>query len=165
VVVGALPILAAQIVVFDLLICNFDRHRGNLAYRPTSRRLDLFDHSHALLGIQNDAGAHLRVVQDQFILNGIVGAGGRVNRHCLIDHLSSADQLLSAADYVLQRFSDCTLTDICDEAEAMGLITPGEHVALITCLRRRWTNLRQMLYDNHTEFRSIAVADWGLPIP
>ena len=37
-------------VVFDLFVLNTDRHAANLAFLPSQKRLDVFDHSHALLG-------------------------------------------------------------------------------------------------------------------
>jgi hypothetical protein len=63
----ALPELCAGVVVFDVLIANGDRHRKNLAFLPSKKRLEVFDHSHALLGIDKGAAIeHLSNVKDRF---------------------------------------------------------------------------------------------------
>lgn len=46
------PRIAAGVAVFDVLIANGDRHRGNLSRDPAfvPPRTSVFDHGHALLG-------------------------------------------------------------------------------------------------------------------
>lgn len=43
------PELACGIVLFDAWIVNDDRHKKNLAFDQTTKAVQLFDHSHALL--------------------------------------------------------------------------------------------------------------------
>jgi len=61
------PRVAAGIVLFDSLILNTDRHAGNLAYsRAGNLPVNIFDHSHALLGpAKGDGPERVQLMQDQ----------------------------------------------------------------------------------------------------
>src|SRR4051812_1009925 len=65
------PSIAAGIVAFDYWIGNADRHEHNLAYVRGDPKIPVavFDHSHALLGIQAGAAVQLlrRTVDDPLV--------------------------------------------------------------------------------------------------
>jgi hypothetical protein len=164
-IVAAAPEVAARLIVFDLLIANFDRHVGNLTFRRTSQRIEVFDHSHALLGIGASAVDHIRLIRDQFVLDGVTSAVSPThNRHCLIDHIGSPDLLRDAADYIRQHIRESTLREVCNDAADLNLITRVEADELFICLRHRWTHLRDLLYNNRGQFTATTPTAWGLPI-
>jgi hypothetical protein len=153
-VVKDLPQLAAGVFVFDLLIANTDRHPGNLSYLPSRKRLDVFDHSHALFGNQlGQIPAHLRSLQDDFAVDG----------HCLLGLLSQPGDILGRVDDAERRVGDIFLREICREVGAAGVgVTPIEATRLFNFLRHRRDNLRSLVDNHRYHFKSIPVDRWGL---
>lgn len=97
------PALSAQVVAFDALVTNADRHSGNLASHPTTSQLMVYDHSHALLGwgAVGSGAAWLEAVRNDLgILGRDPNGNGRGSRHCLVDHVSSAADLHTAASRI-----------------------------------------------------------------
>lgn len=155
------PEEAAGTVVFDLLIANHDRHRRNLACRSAGRkhsRLGLFDHDYALWG--NSAGGpreHLEYVGRNFMLQGTSMTGGRLNRHCLLDHVDDHQKLMAWCDRAAELVSDAVIARIC--GEAAELPGPGPDAddarALQQLLRLRRASLRDLVNQNIDEFPSV----------
>ncbi len=112
--------LAAGVVVFDVLIANGDRNRGNLCRDPafTVPRVAVFDHGHALLGTNDPKGLprleaardHLGCVAD--------GTGIAVNNSVLLDQPLEAPMLEEWVGRV-QALPDYVFEDICREVAAV----------------------------------------------
>lgn len=157
--VGAdLPEVAAGVVVFDILIANTDRHCGNLAYLPSKKRLEVFDHSHALAGISaGSASGHMAGIRDHFAISGIS------NRHCLLDHLGSASAVMRWVDEIVPTIRDSLIDRICSDAVTLGLgLSGNEADDLAALLKHRRDSLHQLVTNNRNEFTAIAAEEWGL---
>lgn len=160
-VVQRAPDLAAGVAVFDLLIGNFDRHAGNL--RLSGQRLDVFDHSHALFGVDGDPVANLQTLREQFALDGPTLWGVQWNRHCLIDHLTDVGSMQDWVSDVKDQLKDRFLRQVADEVAAIRVgINSAAADALVEFLSYRRDNLNEMLKNNQQEFPQIA--QWGLGI-
>jgi hypothetical protein len=165
-VVAAVPDLSAGVIVFDLLIANTDRHTGNLALLPSKKRLDVFDHSHALMGARQG-----RVQQRLGELRSATGLSGAAvddigsNRHCLIDHVTDAPALLGWAEELQSIVSDRFLNRICAEAASLGVgATPEEMMRVEEFLRERRGNAKRLLYEHRDEFTAIPADAWGMEL-
>ncbi|MGH2935987.1 MAG: HipA family kinase [Gaiellaceae bacterium] len=165
-VAAALPDLAAGIVVFDLFVANTDRHAGNLAFLPSQKRLDVFDHSHALMGVQQGrVQQRLDQLRSMTALSGEAVDGVPSNRHCLIDHVADAPALLGWAEELEQVVSDRFLGRTCQEVAALGIgATPEEMMRVEEFLRDRRPNVKRLLYDHRDEFAAIPADAWGLEL-
>ena len=80
-VVGALPGLCAGVVLFDIWIMNPDRHRRNLAHDRSTNRLEIFDHSRALMPLGGDQRHFATAHKDDLAITAPVGT------HCLAPRL------------------------------------------------------------------------------
>jgi hypothetical protein len=165
-VVAAVPDLAAGVVVFDLFIANTDRHAGNLAFLPSQKRLDVFDHSHALMGVRDGrVKDRFAEVENETALSGKEVDGISSNRHCLIDHVSDAPALLGWAEDVQWLVGDRFLHRICAEAGALEAgATLEEMMHVEEFLRERRENVKRLLYEHRDEFPAIGDQDWGMEL-
>ena len=143
------PSLAAGAVLFDLWICNADRHSANLAFDSAQGRMMLFDHSHALF-----ASADI----DSWLLaqTGTFNIGG----HCLAPHLTQASdfpmwsqRLASIPSYFIE--------GLVDDAVAVGLPTSKAQACKDFLLHRRGEVL-QLVKANGPAFPNIPAAQWAL---
>lgn len=157
------PELAAGVLVFDLLIANFDRHAGNLRFKDG--RLDIFDHSHSLFGVDGAAQDNLKVLRDAFVLDGPTLWGQKWNRNCLLDHLTNASHILNWADEVQYQLKERFLRQVCEEVVGLGIgLDKADGEALCLFLSYRRDKLKQLMKANQGEFTSISPSAWGLGI-
>jgi hypothetical protein len=154
------PGLATEVVVFDVLIANEDRHAGNLAFFSADRRLEVFDHSHALLGAGAGAGiGRLDRLRDALVVDGTGGG----NRHCLLDRLTDAMAVKRAIDITQREVRDLAVRRVCADAEKLGIgLAKGEGAMLADRIVSRRERLDVIIRGSLTQFRAIPVADWGL---
>jgi hypothetical protein len=166
VVVSTMPDLAAGVLVFDLFVANTDRHAGNLAFLPSTKRLDVFDHSHALMGVR--AGRVQLRLEEMRAKTGLAGLAVDEfpsNRHCLLDHVTSASTMIGWAEEIEALVSDRFLTRVCTEAAHLSAgATPEEMFHVERFLRERRDNIKRLLYTNRHEFTAVSADDWGLEI-
>jgi hypothetical protein len=165
-VVAAASDLAAGVVVFDVFIGNTDRHAGNLAFLPSQKRLDVFDHSHALMGVRQGRIQHrLEELRTMTGLSGAAIDGVSSNRHCLLDHVSDAPALLGWAEELQAVVSDRFLQRICAEVAALNVgATAEEAMHVEEFLGERRADLKRLLYTNRDEFKAIRHDDWGMEL-
>jgi hypothetical protein len=154
------PDVAAACIVFDALVANFDRHAGNLAHRRNDHRVEIFDHSHSLLGTQPAGGhLHLAAMRGRLVVDGKVGGV----RHCLIDHVREAQALLGYAEEIASTLSDGVVERVCADAAALGIgLDDTLATELMIWLRDRRDNMTDLLRANGSEFTAIAPGDWGI---
>jgi hypothetical protein len=151
---AGVPELAAEILIFDLWVANGDRHRGNLAYLPAERRLDVFDHSHALLGAApaNSVARYTDVVaRGDFVVDG----------HCLLAELRVANDLVNAVDRCLATARDAAIERVCEDSIALGLVSKADGPQLIGDLLQRQGALKDLLRIYQAKFTGIDPASWG----
>ncbi len=147
--IAELADICTGICLFDILVMNSDRHRGNLSVDLESnpKRLVCFDHSHALFGaIKGQAeGA-------------VTGSHSHLSRfgaddHCLIPELPTDKYFAKWLDRIeqLPRFQ---IEGFCRSADGLG-VTKVEVEAAINCLLHRKENMSRIVEDNRRRFRAI----------
>jgi hypothetical protein len=122
------PRVAAGIVVFDSLILNGDRHQENVAYSRAGLPVNVFDHSHALLGSSAGNGtARLTKQLDSPFIRG-----------CLVPHLRDGSLLYGWVERV-QALRDDYISDVIGQATQGGALPDATDRAtvLATLLHRR----------------------------
>lgn len=157
--VAQLPELSTGLLVFDCLIANCDRHRSNFAvdFSSSPPRMSIFDHSHALFGYNAGSGvARLTELRARLAMSG--GPVTRANRHCLLDYLNTSQHFQFWTRRV-EALPDFQIEEACRQAVGLG-ITSEEAEAAIDFLKFRRTNIRSIIMDHKSEFRSVSV--WGL---
>jgi hypothetical protein len=141
------------ILVFDIFICNSDRHARNLsADYNNPQRFNLFDHSHSLLGGHHHGvigQPRLTAADNALVIDG--GIGG--NSHVLRDRIQD-DRLFS--DYLARVTSipDYYIRATVKEAAQFGL-TPGEAQALEDFLKARRGTVSTLISQNKAAFPRI----------
>jgi hypothetical protein len=146
------PSLAAGIVLFDCWIVNTDRHNRNLAYDTSTKRVQLFDHGHALLrGV--DGLAALLGQREQ------LGLGAN---HCLRPVLKSFagmelwhERILSLPEYYIR--------DVVESAKDLGFSATDVQICTDFLLERR-SRLMDLVHAHSGEFPSL-VPDLLEPVP
>jgi hypothetical protein len=158
-VVRLVPVLATELVVFDVFIANQDRHEGNLAFFSADRRLEVFDHGHALLGPGAGGLARLDRLRGALVVDGAHGG----SQHCLLALLTDATAIKHAIELVQREVRDAAVRRICWEAEKLHLgLASGEGSALADRVILRRQALDAIIRTNQSEFRGVPAADWGL---
>ena len=156
--VAQLPSLSWGVLLFDVLMANPDRHRGNLSLDTSSNppRLSLFDHSHALFGaIPAQGSQRLLDLRDAL---GLAGTPTVDNTHCLLDALTSDDDLGLWSER-LRQLPDFYIEDACRSATGLG-ITDAEAQDAIDFIKHRRDNHQGIIETHRHEFRGIQ--QWSL---
>lgn len=153
-----IPHEASGVTVFDILVANQDRHSGNLRYAASRKQLYAFDHSHALLGVDPDAEAHMAAIKDDFVIH-----KQQPNKHCLLDALESPQDLMWWVDEIKTAVTRRFLERLCKEAHRLDLgVDKSTSEALFAFLSHRRDNLRKLVLDNSKEFSAISESDWPM---
>jgi hypothetical protein len=148
---------AAGILLFDILICNCDRHRHNLSLDSLANppRLTVFDHSHALFGHTNGAGrARLIDLRDKL---GIIDPGG--HRHCLLDTIATDSFFKEWIDRI-RGLPNYLIDSACDATVPLNMINGAEASEAKTFLNHRKGQIETIIKANKSEFTSIP--QWSL---
>ena len=151
--------LSAGLLLFDVLIGNSDRHRGNFAvdWSVAPPRMSVFDHSHALFGSQaNGAESRLRDLQDRLAISGAPPTNG--NRHCLLDVVAD-DGHFGQWFARIGSIPDFLIADLCRDAAELGA-TQAEAGLAADFLKRRRDNIKKIVADHRNEFK--AIRQWSL---
>jgi len=144
-IVAAHPSVAWGITLFDVWVCNLDRHNGNLSYNVATNTPQIFDHSHALFG--QGGRAHLEAQMDALAIGG----------HCLAGRLTT----LSMADEWLARICavpEFYVRSVCAEVDTLG-VAEGESAWVADFLLERRTKIKALVNANRGQFPS--VQDWS----
>lgn len=146
----------ADIIVFDIYICNSDRHAGNLTADYTApARFNVFDHSHAVLGGHNPmGGGRLVAAQNALVIDG--GIGG--NRHCLIDRVTD-DRWFDKTLRRIEGLEDYFINELVSDVAEYGL-SAQEVTELTAFLLARRASVRGLISANKAAFPGIA--QWSL---
>lgn len=154
-----LPDITTGLVLFDIWIGNPDRHAKNLNvdFSTTPPRLFVFDHGHALLGYAGGQGVlRLTTLEDRLASTG--GSKTGQHRHCLLDHLATADYFEKWIDRI-KAVPTFLIQDLCQQAMELG-IAPEEARAAERFLLVRQGEFKELIMRNKQEFSGIK--DWGM---
>jgi len=154
-----LPDLSTGLLLFDILVGNSDRHPGNLSMDVSTSppTMNVFDHSHALLG--NHAGAgetRLTSMAGRLAVTG--GPLTRGNRHFLLD-VVNVDTYFPSWIARITKIPDFIIEGVCADAAPFG-ITPTEATAAQKFLKQRRDNISDLITGNRAEFR--AITTWSM---
>ena len=147
--VDRFPDICAGIVVFDAWIMNEDRHCRNLACHTASGRLQVFDHSRALMPHRD---------QREFAANNGDNLAIGSN-HCLAAHL--VDEL-GFTEWIrrIQEIPTFYIRQVLKDAVTVGLRSHNVNFFFHLLLERR-NRLRQLLKDHRSSFPAL---QFGLDI-
>lgn len=150
IVAARVPALATEVVVFDILIANTDRHAGNLAFMSADRRLEVFDHSHALLGPGAAAGvAHYYAQANALAIGG----------HCLLPYIADPKHIGAAVDQIVADLTNPVIRRVVAEAAALK-VGFAEAGPLADALILRRDNLRTLINRESHQFTGMP-AGWS----
>ncbi len=176
-----LPDLTTGLILFDILIANPDRHRKNVSIdlNENPPRMSVFDHSHALFGIKNEAGIQrLADLKDKLAISagpdtehptptiqsapyiGVVVGTGQ-NRHCLLGKLKT-DEFFSKWCERISTVPPYLIEDVCRGTFELKLITAQEADAAKEFLIHRKSRIRSLVDANRIEFAGID--QWSIGI-
>lgn len=150
----ALPRLCTGITLFDILVANSDRHRGNLKVddRRKPTKIFLFDHDRTLLHIIEDKGGErLETLANRLGVGGGSATGG--NRHFLIDEIDSDEHFAYWLDRI-REMPETFIGDVCDSARRLGA-RKSEVDAVREFLLLRRFELPKIIKANRQEFTGI----------
>jgi len=151
--------LSAGLLLFDILIANCDRHRGNFAvdFFATPATMSVFDHSHALFGYTaGDGCGRLRELRDRLACSG--GTLTAANRHCMLDVIACDNDFAEWVERI-QAIPDFFIEELCRDAAEFGLTTEEVNEA-IGFLKHRRNTLPAIVQTNRAEFTGIRI--WSL---
>lgn len=153
------PRLCAGIVLFDILVANCDRHRGNLKVdKPAApETVHLIDHDRAMFGVIAGNGVQrLQDIQDRL---GVTDAPeSRDEWHCLVELLASSDDM----EHWLARIADIPdwlISEVCNDVHRIA-ITANERDEAIRFLQERRNNLGSLIHRHRDRFPR--VQNWPL---
>ena len=151
--------LCAGILVFDILVANCDRHRGNIKVDNPNKpkRVYIIDHDHALFYVLPDEGIkRLKELADRLGISG--GSVSGHHRHILLDEVTTAahfSKWIERANQIPNWF----INDVCDAVKQIGL-KKGEAKEVKKFLLERRSKIGNLILDNRKEFTKIK--DWPL---
>jgi hypothetical protein len=144
----------ADVVIFDIFICNSDRHSGNLSADYQGPRFNLFDHSHTLLGWGPAGIDRLNAAENSLTIQG----DGWGNRHCLMDHVTN-DQDFNKMLERIENLDEYFICEVVQDVAEYGLTT-DEVSRLTDFLLGRRKKVRQLILSNQAAFPGIQ--QWSL---
>ncbi len=153
------PRLCAGILVFDILIANCDRHRGNIKVdrAENPRRIHIIDHEHALFHVWPDEGIkRLRSFDGRLGITG--GSVTGESRHIFLDEIDSTDHF---AEWIA-RVGDIPnwfVEEICTAVVNIG-VHKKEIGEVKKFIFKRRDSMGELLKQNHSEFTRIS--EWPL---
>ena len=145
------PSIAAGIILFDVWIMNKDRHCGNLAYHRATERLQVFDHSRALMPHQNQ-----RTFAEAHRTRLAIG-----QRHCLAPHIVDA-HTFSLWFERIQAVPTYYLKAALEDAVEVGFRPDNVNFFLDLLVERR-ERIPQLIENNMHTFSALQVG-LGSPI-
>ena len=139
-VVAQHPRLSWLIIAFDALVMNEDRHPQNIAHDTPSNRVQIFDHSHALLGSGNDIDGRLSQAKGKLSIGG----------HCLAKEIATEDGKKLACDRIAS-LPDYLIEGLVDHACSLGIPTAKKPL-FVDYVKERRNNLEALLDQNKASF-------------
>jgi hypothetical protein len=129
-----------NIIAFDILVMNGDRHRRNISYDATTKKLTIFDNSHALLGQNGDISARLGNNIDKLAIGG----------HCLAREINTEDGRAEAVARIKQ-IPNFLIDGVTEAACEVGLAASLRR-QVSDFLKQRRDGIGNLLDANKTSF-------------
>jgi hypothetical protein len=152
------PDLCTGILLFDILVANGDRHRGNLKVDDPNnpQQIWVFDHDRGIFGVEAGQGA-VRLGRLLTKLGVSDGNAAGDSPNCLLKVVADARLFGPWIDRIFS-IPDWFINEICDEVN--DWVTADELEAAKSFLRYRKRALTEIINNNRLQFSSIK--DWGL---
>jgi hypothetical protein len=147
-IVTAEPQLACGIILFDMWICNGDRHSGNIAYDKTLKKVTIFDHSHAFLNGQNGR-TFLEGQRSQPAIGG----------HCLASRIRSMDGFAMWQDRIAS-IPEFYIREAVGQTVGVGIMTDDLARFAIDYLLDRRKHLQALIQGHRALFPKIEAGLW-----
>lgn len=154
------PKTCTGVILFDILIANFDRREGNILFDKPTSKYYIIDQERSVFGVlpeEADLKKRLGTLREHFAICGGKHTVGAV-RHCLLDHLATTEFMEHWIKWI-ESIPDIFIRAICEEVIGVG-ITREQAEWGIEFLRRRKRSMKKLLTDNKEEFKSIS--NWNL---
>jgi hypothetical protein len=152
--VCAQPNVCTGILLFDILIANSDRHRGNIRvdFPASPQRIEIIDHDRALFGHwENEGISRLKNLQNRLGITG--GSATGENRHFFLDEIKNFDHFSEWYERI-GSLPVWFLRDVCDEVIQLPISRP-EIEAATEFLVHRKQSLSKIVWDHQHEFTRI----------
>ena len=145
------PELACGIILFDMWVCNGDRHAGNIAYDKTVKKVTLFDHSHAFLHGQHGQ-AFLENLRSQPAIGG----------HCLASQIKEIDGFGTWQDRI-NAVPEFYIREAVQQTIGVGTMTLELAQFATEYLLDRRKRLPELIQAHRTLFPKVEQGLWNLP--
>ncbi len=139
-VTDQLPRESWGVISFDTFIMNADRHRKNIAFDTATKKLHIFDHSHALLGPSGDIDARLLSADKQMC----------IGKHCLAREIATDDGKTASLNRI-GSLPDYFLDGVVDAAARFG-IPADKKQPVSDFLKRRRDSIETLVTSNAGSF-------------
>ena len=136
------PELSCGIILFDLWILNNDRHTNNISYDKDSDRVQIFDHSHALM-----------TNKDLFTDSTLGKTNIIIDEHCLARELEDLDGMVKWLNRI-QSIPEYYIREVVESAMSFGLNDESPEIC-ISFLLERQMNLQSLISENLSMFPKI----------
>lgn len=152
-VVAAHPELSWGIILFDILVMNSDRHAGNVALDAATQKVQIFDHSHAMLTPGGDIDQNLSSRQHSLAIGG----------HCLAQEIGSRAGMQTWLDRI-QMIPDYFIEGVVAAATECG-VPANKAVDISDFLKDRRDSLGTLVSSHLTAFPKLPPAPPPQPMP
>lgn len=142
------PELTCGIILFDIWILNDDRHNQNIAYDQATDKVQIFDHSHALLS-NKDPRTYLEGKRDQ------LGIG---DHHCLGKELNSLEGMREWVDRI-SLVPEFYIREVVESVKSVGLSSDQADFCKDFLLERRG-KLLDLVRANTAYFQKVQPSLW-----
>jgi hypothetical protein len=153
------PRLCTGILLFDILIGNCDRHRGNIKVDNPNKpkRIHVFDHDHALFHVEPDKGCErLEAIKDRLGITG--GSVSSQHRHIFLDEANSVPHMEEWC-FRIRDIPPWFIEDVCQQVRGVG-VRKKEIMKASEFLTERRDTLGPLILANKHEFPRIEPLDW-----
>jgi hypothetical protein len=144
--IGADPVLAWGIILFDILVMNGDRHPSNIAFDTQTKEVTIFDHSHAFMTPACDVDATLANNRKQLA----IGA------HCLACEMNSWDGFMPWVAKI-KSLPDFFVEGVIEEACKLG-IPPSKQGAICDFMKLRRDGIDAIVTNTPASFPKLPAA-------
>jgi uncharacterized tellurite resistance protein B-like protein len=145
------PELACGVILFDMWVCNSDRHASNIAYDKAMKQVTLFDHSHAFLHGQQGK-TFLENLRSQPAIGG----------HCLASQIMKVDGFKTWQDRI-SAVPEFYIREAVQQTVGIGTMTADLAIFATDYLLDRRKRLPELIQAHRALFPKVELDLWDEP--